>query len=72
VYGRVVVNRLFVGVEPARNCDVIGKTDCPAVPGVDSAVYVLPGKMDCEENALAPCGCEKVNKWIRKPATPTF
>ena len=52
MYGRVVVNRLFVGVEPARNCDVIGKADCPTVPSVDSAVCVLPLEVGHKEKIL--------------------
>ena len=53
-----MANRLFVGMEPARNCDVIGKADCPAVPGMDSANGILPAAMDCEESAFAGIGCE--------------
>ena len=55
---------------PEYKSATLGIMDSPAIPGMDWAVCVLPGKMDWEENALAPCGCEKVNKLVRKPATP--
>ncbi|MCL5106167.1 MAG: hypothetical protein M1331_02100 [Candidatus Marsarchaeota archaeon] len=42
------------------NCELY----CPAVPGMDSAVGVLPVAMDSEENALGvSITCKKHEKW---------
>ena len=39
---------------PCKNNKPPGWVDgCPAPPSVDSAVGILPDKMDCKENALA-------------------
>ena len=37
-----------------------GISDSPAVPGVGSAVGILPVAMDCEENAFAGIDCEGI------------
>ena len=39
---------------------VCGIIDCPTVPGMDSAIGVLLGEMDCEENVFTGVECEAV------------
>ena len=50
----------FVGSIPIPEYKpaALGISDCPAVPGVGSAVGILPVAMDCEENAFAGIDCE--------------
>ena len=55
-----MANWLFIWLEPRNDSDVIGKADCPTVPGMDSAIGVLLGEMDCEENAFTGIDCEAV------------
>ena len=47
-----MVNGLFAWLESASDSDVIGKTDCPAVPGVANPIGILPSEMVCEENTF--------------------
>ena len=38
---------------PGYKLATLGIVDSPAIPGMDSAVGILPDKMNCKENALA-------------------
>ena len=52
----------FVGSVPIPEYKpaALGISDCPAVPGMDSAIGILPVAMDCEESAFTFGSCEDV------------